>query len=31
MKKSKILLIFMIFIYSLTITACVNLDNKKII
>ncbi|ABS33324.1 lipoprotein [Clostridium botulinum] len=29
MRKSKILLIFMIFIYSLTITACVNLDNKN--
>ncbi len=29
MRKSKILLIFMIFICSLTITACVNLDNKN--
>ncbi|MBU5301119.1 hypothetical protein KQI45_13665 [Clostridium sporogenes] len=29
MRKSKILLIFMIFIYSLTITACVNLGNNK--
>ncbi len=29
MRKKKVLLIFIIFIYSLTMTACVDLNNKN--